>query len=133
MIEVSTRAVAVERGGVGSVLADVPAHGVRRRAGDQRGRGSGRTADALRRPVEEIVGGDDGGGRDQRGVGERLDRVRQRRLQIGRRWRLASTPIVNSFGPGVAEVVAVSLMTSLDPIGKVEAELDGLAGIGQRR
>src|SRR5262245_19004716 len=32
----------------------------------------------------------------------------------------ASTPIVNSFGPGVADVVAVSLMTSLVPSGRLK-------------
>ena len=70
---VSTRAVAVERAGSApfspmyqlTVFAGVPATSA--------GRGCGRTADALRRSVEEIVRGDDGGGGDQGGVGERLD------------------------------------------------------------
>ncbi len=106
---------------IGAGLAGVPADAYRpacRRPARSRCRTADRRRAAADR-VEEIVGGRHRRGRRQRGAGELADRRGQRALQIGG-GRVAVAPMVNSFGPGVAEVVAVSVMLSLEPSGSVK-------------
>ncbi len=112
---------------VGAVVAGVPGHGIGGGAVDQRGRGVERRAvDALRRiggvGVEEIVAGRDRGAADQLGAGQRAE------ARVSAVCRLVAVavdvaPMVNSFGPGVAEAVAVSVRSRLVPSGSVKVNL----------